>query len=1770
MKNIKPYNLYIKYCLVLLSVVFASRATYALDTKYMRNGEAYLLIGEQNDSGHKNPFKGIFRLNNAEDSSTDSTYKNKGGVCYISDITNTIGFAVDLDRKIYPFSEDVGNWVFEKYMFRQVVDNVNYLRVDYGYHAYIHHDNRAFAKATDLYRSDSGRSNGNIYKHGGGSWSGFKSLGPGTYKGSFANVLKDPDGKGYQYAPGSGVTAIPTDIGGTKNWYKILNQRWYSCWVTKPTESKSQNGGLGYFYVCAGDKEQTKNHIYHVHTWSDPSIQNHQFTENTYKEVGVGEEVGRTREIKYDRRILAGCLDGCGGASGGGSAAAQSASATVAFQPKPNGATTGDRAYFYTRIVTSKDYSLLYNGTEYPKGSIIGDPSDLSTYWIGVSLAGVNSDYVYALGTKVIRGWYKESNSGKDQSNMEIKATAVSNQWSQEGGIVFAYDKKNSTIYKFVRDDKTAHGIKDYRAYDCGNLASLIGSSNSELDDLAADGFGSMYFALSYPSKTTSGYNPPAHFKDYDAQHVHYGETTKEGYVTFDVLFKQEYSKAVYKMDYMSEAISEVGKRPFAIKVYSVSCCVRPNVWNQIKDLPYPNKIWYDIIKTDYQKAPDSNIHVGGYAPTASNLNKKMFNFGVGTYCDCAYWRTIGSLDEENPGHTQLAVINIPTPPEVRHIGPYKVSYLDICGPYKSLPLPPYPNDERTTNQHKADHNYNNLPAKTPNYYMVENYPLDDRVGLNAAQDPKRQSDLDEDTRAGGFISSILNTKSGEEGGDVKYEWKLWLVEDAKKRPCCELFSEEANGSRSYCVWYYAGSKFILTCRVYYKWYDYDRLPFGSTYDDVPHGTNNKDPYGVVQHSFAWPSRTGFVVDGAGKPPADSSSCYTMLDARDRLTEIMNTHSEFAFMKPTNKPTDVEGAVINYADTILSDGANSKYWAIEPLIIQGNATEPPPLTLTASIERCDHVYKTNGNPEPAPASYIYGDYWSGPETVGKTKCFTIETGKTFYWRMAIASQTKFFYDISKTTKVDPNRINDNDFNLVAYYLSAPKIQIGGKEVENPNYTNGDKNVQFYPNEKGSCWWSRKKNADGTEKNPQISIMAMLNYKLPDGTIKTVELQGDGYGKPVNIDLVPNETTLWQLNKPLIATMSSNLNIPPTDPLVGTLTVQMAREYYCKMHIINDEGTEMGTFKLGPMTLYMDAEASVRILDTESPRIVYNETSPNNLYGLTGRALAKTYEGESKSNPDKISFTIRDNNVWESSGESGVGLYDHVFNYMYNFGSEACEKYASGSATLYDYYKKAKAAMNTTDQKGIRKRIQDSMNQNPPAKTSNLNMKPLFSRAARDTRFLFDTASRKKDGDMGFDKADRFKYDGPSQTYLKDDNLFDGDTSNYAYNPGISGSSYLSAPVLSTVDDGANVYHSTAKYGINLTNIRLSNGENMVPDGYANNTPGYKPYQFYVRATDCSGNYTKQTSLQPYRREVYMPLNLALHVRDDIPPIPYGIVTEKKSQMSFNFPQQNRSGIVASSATTLDYKITNLGIYPTYFGLDLDKDFFRQTTWYSGDDNEYGYFNGDKSHTYSALLSFAKGNTTSESGLSIVYGDTVKNKANLKKQLQKGIAPYYVEDNVECLFNVGTSDNAGSSIATLTFKYYPNFAQTIGGTGAPTAATAYAIGGFVSSGTLRVKDVPDYNKTLTSTTAVGMFRAPNTMYPLAIPIMIVSQDNAMDFDEYTSYNVSEPDPNKPCGDCAPGNLKQGKEKPNIRRILTSLIVLNSGLDVRLLDKTLQNK
>lgn len=1631
-----------------------------LDPRYLRNGECYMLIGEGN--GHP-ALRGVYRLNNPE----RSLYYNPAKTILDNDdIQDTFALSVDLDRTIYTFTEnDESPWQDSPDpMFRQVVDgtaaisngvDVTADHSDYGYWSYFHTDYREWGVGTDIYRV--GPANRAIR-----GTSSFKSAGPGVPK---------PLPSGYSLPNMTGDDEAKLPIYSGKQWYEIPNRSWYSVW--------KESGATGSFsteFWVFGDVEQIKPHFYHLWTWTPTEATANDDVPHYDKDAGS--LVAQCNEVKVDRNVRGGCLDGCGGASGNGSAIADVIRSDIAFQPKLK--ETEARTYFYSRKEGTTENTLTLNLNKYEPtddNPLIGFRDNETTRWIGISLKNTTSDYVYLLGTDIIREWHNQC-SPEPISNMDISAVAVSNQWNQEGGIIYAYDKANNCIYKFERKETEGTPLSSERFLKLTVdevTSSLNTSLHAEIDDIKADGFGSLYFGISYPSKNPAAYEPRNYFRWSDAIHYHEG-TVADGYSNGVMIFSQEYGKVVFERDYVSGEVQEIGRKNFAVRYYNMAVKVPVACSTELKGLSYPNDQWLTIIKRYAETDPE--VRIKGIHATEYNITPSSYSEGK-AYCDCD---ELEDLNYADPGLCKLAVINVPTPPKVYSLGDKK-SYLDICGPYKNI-WPPYDLVNRSTCQDQGlliglDH----LELDTQYYYMVENYPLPD-----VAQNPLLQPDWDRDGRQGGFISSIKNPAPVSDPiyvGGVLYEWKTWLVEDLYGNYCCLLVQSNLNGSYANEFYSSVYGKFIMTCRVKYDWYNYDDLVFGSTIADLGDVLNT--------NAYAWPVPAGSIG---------------LITAAERLAEIKD-RPDFAFM---NNAADIHGQPVNF-DAIIADG---DYLAIEPIVC-GNGTEDAPEEKyqVASVERCDDY------PGVASSSYLFNsekNFWSNADT----GVFGIEAGTCYNWRINAASQSNLLNDISSCNGTDP--ANSSEYNYVAHMLTDP---------DSPFYVNGDDSHKFLNNGDDLKW-----------ADDDIFIFAQLEYKVPraDGTyeIKKMPLaQNDDLPGTPKTEKASN----YSAEHPMFVTTLGDL--PPTDPYDAKLVITMRRKFYYNIWSYRDGSLAHGPI---PQSNYITVvgEVTVNVIDTSKPSLVYDDTAPNNLFGITGKSLTVGDGPSGMANPMYVNFGFRDNNPWEAiENVPGLTAEEHLTNLAYNYGYEYVENYVNANDGLKGAFTTVKGSISgyTT---GIKQQIEAAKSAQPIEPCSALNLKPVFSRAARNVTFSFESSKRISDpknaryGSMTVGNA--------SDVANVD---FKSDDSDYVYHlreRHSPSSVYVADLSFSHTDGHTTVYEANNKYGIAIGNIKLGGTNNYVPDGYANNTPGYvvkdsngnitdiKPYKFYVSMTDSSGNMTGSKVL-----------NLALHVKDDIPPVGYGIVQEMKGNEVSMFPYKT----VAALADPDNAK-DKPASYAPGFELDENGNYallgasqIRNPNWLPSNVSQTGYVNDVvEPGNYQAMMSF---------------GDDITPAFNndiYSQQIRYGLSPQPAEDNVEVTFSTMVTDNAGVATATLQFKYY----SSDGRGSTQEVVTKEVQGGWSSN----AQNDESTKIASSSKKLMTIFRGNSDQFPMAIPITITSTDNARDWDYYNGGAVGSD------GQWEWNSTTYGAETPRTRVFKTSMPVYGSNVSIRTLDKTVKDR
>lgn len=1683
------------------SLAIPHKAAADLDEKYLRNGECYMLIGETK------ALRGIYRMNNP----VKGIYSLNKLVIDGNRFNNSFSLAVDLYRNIYTFTEDVdpdfkvkpGN------IYRQVLTGVTNDQADIGTGNYHHHDSRSAAQRNrNIYRSISNgaasRQPRKIYGSSCHSYCPNRKWGSGcTY------IILNP---GSQVTPPAGYTLPNIKTPGhklylgyyDKPWFSIPNGTWFASW------HKSGSGYLNYV-----DTEQIKEHHYKKWTWENTAGGD----EVNYPNAAKGKEVAASAETITTRESVNGCLDSCGADSSQGFAPAKPMSVDIAMQPPLLGG-GGDRVYSLAREQgnINPEIKLSEGGAaakKYTKGWIRGTPDNANSNWIGISLKNANQDYVYIMGSDTIKTWYTYCWPGESTSKMDIRAVGVSNQWHQKGGIVYAYDKYYNSIYKFDCVDagnSVTQANPGISKGSCETISvkdiinSMGGDGNyCEVDDIKADGFGSVFIGVSFPSTNKSTYNPAKHFKATDAIHMCYKTEDESGNVTVNIIFRQEYAKVVFERNVSDGKIREVGRTVYAWDYYSIQPQVSPQCYAELCTLSWPKPENEPKTKTKKEHSDGKwATIIKKYHPNyvwQDHLNSTNGN--------CTHKSYYKNLDTGNPGHCKLAVINVPTPPRVYALSGYD-SFLDIIGPYDSYVS--YNTNDQSTQQ--GDHLLNRnteLELNTVYYYMVENYPI---PGITSGQNPKEQPDWDkysgtEENRHGGFITSIMDRYPYRPSGTaephtngVRYDWKTWMVMDLYGNCVCEKVQENdmyKDGNYYNYIYSPVFGKFIMTCRVQYDWYNYDKIPFGGNIDDM---AGNKYPGVKNYNKWAYPLKS-------------KSGAYEFQSASSRLSEIMNSFT-FKGKKFMLEPFDQNGEVLkgdkkpDYSK-IISGDENCQYLALEPITVgKGPDPSPVPVYQIAAIERCDDITGWN------KSNYIYNaSYWKGVDK--NLGYFGIKAGEVYNWRINVASQA--------------NMID------LTYLRNEMK-----NNTKSPFYVNKKSDFKFQD--------------DGTDlrwADKQVWVSASLVYEVPKegGGSKKISLalktDNDTSGSagsdyefpyPVNDNVKDSKNLVFY---------TTSGELPPTDPTYATIRINMRRQYSYDMWAYDKSNRPMFLVKNLPGWLQVTGEAKILIVDGVNSKVAWDKTSPNNLFGITGRKLETGVgpgPGDDKKNPKYVKFTVTDNNPWDALKISpkGITLNQHVANYAYNYGSKV-DAYCKGNPAL--------AALNPVTGYDVEGQISNAKKNHQPS--ANLNYKPLFSRAARDVRISFETTRRTNDsadetvnGRVTLGRGDKLYVDG-SKKDISGRN-FDDNTSTYSHHyHNKADGTVLFQKNLEFIDStfvevigNTNYYSATNNYQFNVPNLPVGtkdNGKgssprytsnNIVPDGYANNSPNYRPYKFFISYTDSSGNYVRDKEF-----------NVVLHVIDDIPPIGYGSLQNYKDESLCFFPSK-----VLGSSQDVNNPINAPSYYlsgENYFG-DVNNPLLR-VDWNcnSSQCQNDGYVNkvttGDV--RYRTLKSLGDNITTK-------FNDAV-----LKKQIENGVGPKYMEDNVECDFKVYVSDNCGTASAKLTLKYLDSVGNTEIGNIESKWESATSVDGKTTS-------IVNQNDEVYHT----IFRGNSDQFPMAIPITIVATDNAKSWDYWTGNGKS--------GEWVWTSKVPGKAKENKRTFKTTVPVYDSSLDIRILDKTIKNQ
>ncbi|MBF0410914.1 MAG: hypothetical protein HQM10_26450 [Candidatus Riflebacteria bacterium] len=578
------------------------------------------------------------------------------------------------------------------------------------------------------------------------------------------------------------------------NWGSIPNGQWYQS-IDNDTHGRPGK--------CYRDRVEGKAHNYNLREWYPAVVGNTPINQGKRAE---------SYEKRIDRAILGSCIDPCG---------TNQSQLTVDADPQyvSLAISSMGRVYCYTRTQSSiSDGKVTLNNAAYT-GNIIPPTkvNDLTTKWVGVSLRDTGNDFVYVLGSQVIKEWLI-SQGATIPAGFNVTAVAVSDQWSLQGGNVYAYNSSNGMAYQFNKKDN-ADGTEGSVTYFRGVNLGL------GIDDIKADGFGNMFFGKTgYFPASASGFTPA------DAATVEWTSvSTDMNRAVGRVVFNQKVKKSVFRLGLGSLNETHIG-----------GVNLGNDKWEQ----------YFRVPLTLPSTGQSYNVI------TASNYS---------TYASKLEWTWIDSLPKKDPTpsvaiptRVQIGVINVATPPKVHDINGSKGN-IDIVGPLTGNTW---------------------LTTETPQglyEFKVENNPQWESDDRNKRYyDPLNPTNI-VDTNGNGFLGGFVSTvsKSGssassERSDHVQYEWAIYQIQDAYGNVESPAKLVKKSGTLSTPAFtdsptishYFKAGVYQIMCRAKYRWYNYNTLPYGSTITNkgacLTPGTGNFD--------VAQPAPTPAAVNAGNYP----------------------------------------------------------------------------------------------------------------------------------------------------------------------------------------------------------------------------------------------------------------------------------------------------------------------------------------------------------------------------------------------------------------------------------------------------------------------------------------------------------------------------------------------------------------------------------------------------------------------------------------------------------------------------------------------------------------------------------------------------------------------------------------------------------------------------------------------------------------------------------------------------------------------------------------
>lgn len=475
-----------KKLLIVLVLLAMPALVYGQAIEYERNGECYLLIG------HSDPtFRGVYRLNNPSGEPDGNPVGKK-----LFDPRTSYGISVNLDRMVYTFSENktptftLGDWQLERLLKKPGGVGL------WGAHC----DTRKsyYVSTENVTHNQSGRpvytTKGPMGSHPSNLSDDPQNVAWITWNtGTVKPTIKQSNRWYFQktqvlcdssciYTNGLNdafwLYFVPVD---GKGYGKIPNNSW---WQSQDPDPSGRPGNLFYW-----DRVYRKFTYYNLNYWNKPmgvwSASNPIYS----KDSGVADSI--FDEIVKRSRISA-CLN-CVCVNGSGDQDFSAKPKFISLAMSPFG-----RMYLYSRTQSSNsDGEIRLNGTPISPTApnVRGNVNDVTTQWVGVSARSKSDEFIYLLGTNLIRDWLKKYNI--KPATLNITSVAVSDQWWLEGGIVYAYDADEGAAYQFIRNDKAGNDT-------CKSTPQKI-TIGKGVDAVKADGNGDLYFAKTTMEPASSG-----------------------------------------------------------------------------------------------------------------------------------------------------------------------------------------------------------------------------------------------------------------------------------------------------------------------------------------------------------------------------------------------------------------------------------------------------------------------------------------------------------------------------------------------------------------------------------------------------------------------------------------------------------------------------------------------------------------------------------------------------------------------------------------------------------------------------------------------------------------------------------------------------------------------------------------------------------------------------------------------------------------------------------------------------------------------------------------------------------------------------------------------------------------------------------------------------------------------------------------------------------------------------------------------------------------